>query len=85
MVSLSPSDVQYQKAHIDDEISAEIIVACAVCLTAAYSAVFLRFVSRRTSKTSLEADDYFIVTALVGSACQPLSDLYDWICRLYAD
>lgn len=75
MASLSPSDVQYQKAHIDDNKSAEIIAACAICLTAAYSTVFLRFVSRRLSSTSLEADDYFILTALVGSACQPLGKM----------
>ena len=71
MALLSPSDVQYQKAHIDDNKSAGIIAACAICLTAAYSAVVLRFVSRRLSRTSLEADDYFIVTALVGRASQP--------------
>ena len=74
MASLSPSDVRYQNAHIHDNKSTEIIVACGICLTAAYSAVILRFVSRRVGKTPLEADDYTIVAALVSSTLQFLSD-----------
>lgn len=71
MASLSPSDVLYQQAHINENKSAEIITACAICLTAAYLAVVLRFVSRRISKTSLEADDYTIIAALVRCNLRP--------------
>lgn len=71
MSSLSPSDILYQQSHINENKSAEIITACAICLTAAYLAVILRFVSRRLSKTSLEADDYTIIAALVGSKPLP--------------
>ena len=65
MASLSPSEVQYQQEHIHEDKAANIIAACGICITAAYLAVILRFVSRRLSKTSLQSDDYTIVIALV--------------------
>lgn len=72
MASLSSSDLLYQQTHVNENKSTEIITACVICLTAAYFAVILRFVSRRLSKTSLQADDYTIIVALVGSNLQPL-------------
>ena len=65
MASLSPSDLSYQQSHIGEDRSVEIITASAICLSAAYVAVILRFVSRRLSKTILQGDDYTIVIALV--------------------
>ena len=69
MASLSPSEISYQESHVGENRSVEIITASAICLTAAYVAVVLRFVSRRLSKTALEGDDYTIMIALV-SICR---------------
>ena len=65
MASLSPDEISYQQSHRHENRSTELIAACVVCLTAAYLAVPLRFLSRRLSKTALRADDYTIVIALV--------------------
>ncbi|KAI4099961.1 MAG: hypothetical protein LQ345_007474, partial [Seirophora villosa] len=65
MASLSPSEILYQQAHAHEDKSPRIIAASAVCLVAAFLAVIFRFVSRRMIKTSLQADDYTTLAALV--------------------
>ena len=91
MASPSPDNIAYQRSHSHENRSKELIAACVVCLTAAYLAVPLRFLSRRLGKTALKADDYTIVIALVRNqtALVPCGEsltlchfqaLHDWVC-----
>lgn len=50
--------------HINDNRQPYIITASAICLSAAYTAVTLRFLARRLARNSLEADDYTVLVAL---------------------
>ena len=65
MPSLSPEEIKYQKLHIKDDRSNDVIIGCVVCILFAYAAVALRFLSRRLSRTDIKADDVTIVLALV--------------------
>lgn len=73
MASLSSSEVLYQQAHAYEDKSPRIIAASAVCLVSAFLAVIFRFVSRWMIRTSLQADDYTIIVALV--SYHPLQSL----------
>lgn len=65
-LAISPSETQYQLAHIHDNRSGEIITAGAICLSVAFAAVILRLISRRFSRAgSMQLDDYMIISALV--------------------
>ncbi len=61
----SPSDIQYQIDHINDDRGSAIITSHAIVLSLAVIAVMLRFVSRRLCRTQILADDVMIVVALV--------------------
>lgn len=50
--------------HINDNRQPYIIAASAICLSAAYIAVTLRFIARRLARNSVEADDYIVLLAL---------------------
>lgn len=58
------SALYYQEGHINETKKPNLIAASAICLSAAYVAVGLRFLSRRLAPTPLGADDYTIVVAL---------------------
>ena len=64
-MSLSPSELEYQKLHIGDDLQPNIYAAVCVCLVAAYIAVILRFISRRLAKGGIGKDDIAILVALV--------------------
>ena len=64
MVQLTPADIAYQKAHIKDDRRGDIIVSHAICITLAFLAVILRFISRKLGKIKIQADDYTIIAAL---------------------
>lgn len=59
----------YQKAHLSDNKKAEIIAPTVIFLTIAYTAVFLRYKSRRIARITLEADDWCIGLALITTTC----------------
>lgn len=63
-MSLPTSAISYQEQHIHDNKKPDLIAASAICLSAAYIAVALRFVSRRRARNALGADDYAVVLAL---------------------
>ena len=63
-MSLPASAIQYQEQHIADNKKPNLIAASVICLSAAYVAVVLRFISRRVARNILEADDYTIVVGL---------------------
>ena len=67
MVLLSPSDIQYQRAHASEDKSKGVVVGCVICTVVSYIAVLLRFVSRRLSKTAIKSDDAMMILTLVGS------------------
>ncbi len=54
----------YHQEHIRDSKVADILASNIITLVAAYIAVGLRFLSRRTAKTEYKADDWLIVPAL---------------------
>ena len=56
----------YQFAHINDNYQPQLIAATVVCLTVAYVAVGVRFISRRVGRVKFGYDDISIVIALVG-------------------
>ena len=64
-MSLPQPVVQYQEDHIHDNKKPDIIVASAICLSAAYVSVVFRFLARRLSKACIGPDDWVIVLALV--------------------
>lgn len=63
-MSLPTSAISYQEQHIHENKKPDLIAASAICLSAAYIAVALRFLSRRRARNSLQADDYFVFLAL---------------------
>ena len=63
--ALNPSDTQSKRAHMDDDISSQLIVANAVCALLACAAVALRFWSRKLAGTYIGLDDYLAVLSLV--------------------
>ena len=64
MVVPSPAEIEYQLAHIHENRSANLIISHALCLPLAVTAVILRFISRRSIKARLQADDWLIIAAL---------------------
>ena len=64
--SLPPEQAQYQLAHVHERRRKSIAVAYAICLSIAFVAVIMRFVSRRIGRSSYGADDWSMVVAMVG-------------------
>ena len=64
-MSLSPQEIAYQEAHIDDDRRVNVVISMVICRTAAWIAVVLRLVSRRLAKCHLQMDDYMILVGLV--------------------
>lgn len=69
-MSLPPSEVQYQLAHIHEDRASAIIISHAVLLPLAVIAVVARFIARRLCKAHIGLDDYMIVVALVRLSCR---------------
>ena len=65
MSALTQQEILYEMEHIGDNKGPSLIAAYAVCISLAYVAVFLRFISRRIGKNALLADDWMVVVALV--------------------
>ena len=72
MADSQESAYAYQKAHLGDNRKLEIIAPTAVFLAVAYTAVFLRYQSRRVAQLKLGADDWCIGVGLVRYLCQLL-------------
>lgn len=73
MVDSLESANAYQKAHLSDNKETEIIAPTVIFLVIAYTAVFLRYKSRRIARLTLEADDWCIGIGLVRICRQRLS------------
>lgn len=59
------TNINFSRAFVDENRSTNIVVACILCLSAAYIAVILRFCSRRINRAPLGIDDGTIVLSLV--------------------
>ena len=57
--------LEYQLTHFHDSYQPQLIAATTVCLTAAYVAVAVRFISRKVGRVKFGYDDISIVIALV--------------------
>ena len=67
MATLSKEEIEYELAHAGDNEGPSLIVAYTVCLSLAYIAVALRFISRWKSRNALLGDDWMLVVGLVCS------------------
>lgn len=65
MTAPSPAEIHYQMEHIHESKASNIIASHVICFVLACIAVVLRFISRRIGKNAIQADDWFIVAALV--------------------
>ena len=64
-MSLPKQEIEYEMAHASDNRGPTLNAAYGVCISIAIIAVILRFISRRTSKNALRADDWMVVVGLV--------------------
>ena len=65
MANPSASEIAYEKAHVEESRQRNIAVSNAICLSIAFVAVLLRFISRRLAGTNNGPDDWWAWTALV--------------------
>ena len=66
MAQLTPSEIAYENAHIDQSRQINMAVSNGVCLGVASIAVLLRIISRRLARAKNRADDWWAWNALVG-------------------
>lgn len=62
---LTPDQMQYQIARIDDNRGGELIASVVIVGFLATGAVVLRLLCRRHMKVAISYDDYFIIAGLV--------------------
>lgn len=70
MAAPTPAQIQELKKHAHDTKVADILASNIICTVIAYTAVALRFGSRRIVRIERKADDWLIVVATVGSGRQ---------------
>ena len=70
-MSLPPQAIKFQKMHVKDDRTKEIIAVSMVLFALAVVAVILRLLSRKLTGMKLKADDWLILVALVvvGGLC----------------
>ena len=64
-MSLSPEEIAYEKAHISDDKTGQVVAANVICGIVAVLSVALRFLSRKYAKAHLGPDDWLLVASLV--------------------
>lgn len=74
--TLSPTEIEYELAHIHDNRAPDLVISAAICIVLAITAVVLRLLARRLSKARILADDYMIIFALVICMGQVAACLY---------
>ncbi len=63
--SLPPEEARYQLVHIHDSKRTSVIIAYVICYIISFSAVAMRFISRRIGRIPYKADDWSILVAQV--------------------
>ena len=65
MGQISPEEISYQQVHIHDDRSRDIVLSHIICLSLAFIAILLRFLSRHIGRVRREPDDWMIVAAFI--------------------
>ena len=79
LYQITPTEIRYELQHVEDDRRISFIASLTICTCLAVVATALRFVSRSVSKASVQADDYWVLIALVRSF-----DFRDRQCNLFA-
>ena len=66
MASLPPSEIAYQQAHINDNLSTTLIAVSIIFCGVALLSLVVRLVARRLASASFGWDDYFAIATMVG-------------------
>ena len=66
-MSISPAELAYQLAHIDENLGPTTIGSCAMLLVIASAAVGFRLYAKTLTSSGFGSDDYLIMAALVRS------------------
>ena len=69
---LPPEVARQQLAHVNDSKKKSMAAAYIISYLIIFSAVIMRFISRRIGRISCRRDDWSIVVALVGYPLPPL-------------
>lgn len=77
MSALSRQEIEYEMSHASDNRGSSLVAAYAVCLSLAYVATILRFISRRKSRLAYMADDWMLVVGLVRKVAAEICQLTD--------
>lgn len=67
---LSPAELKYQLAHINQSISGSMVAINIALPVIATAFVVLRMIARQTKRAPWQADDFVILSALVGYLVQ---------------
>ena len=62
---IPPEEIQYELRNIHEDRASDLITTFATCTALAYIAVILRLIARRVNKAPLQADDFWVLIALV--------------------
>ena len=65
MASLPPSEIAYQEAHINDNLSTTLIVVSTVFTALGLLSLLARLIARRLARAHLGWDDYLAIAAMV--------------------
>lgn len=76
-MSISPAEIAYQLAHVNQSRTGELIASTAALSALATVLVLARFIIRVHTKVGLKADDWAILVALV--CIQPSMPKSDWV------
>lgn len=65
MATLPQSEINFEEAHINDNLSTGVIAVCNVFTALALLSLIARLVARRWVKAPLGLDDYLAIAAMV--------------------
>lgn len=66
MASLPASEIAYQQAHINDNLSTTLIAVSTIFCGVALLSLVVRLIARRLANASFGWDDYFAIATMVG-------------------
>ena len=64
LLQISPAEIQRESLHIHDNRRGSLISSLTICTVLAVVATGLRLASRRISRASIQADDYWVLVSL---------------------
>ena len=66
MASPAPADIAYMKEHRKDSLVPQILAINILCMAIAFTAIWLRIISRHMIRAPLKMDDWTIIAAMAG-------------------